>query len=504
MGSSSVSCALTGVTLANRPAVLIPLAPYRYGNRNSPSLIGGASFTSNEGAAGLFGPLTLPILGEVGDYGDLESFEEDDHTALLRERLKDDDLASFFRAVTLGEHHPRIDKLARIVGRGAHPLYRKRSTWDGTLSGCWIAREAWDLFSTHAWDDGRGESRYSVYDDGWLSPQNLIGLGFVRGTKDQAASEKIFGKGPHEGERYHTPYTHPKIPRLVFWNDEHMHALTTVDGVKVHTPYTFGDIVKALGKSGIVFPPESIRWAKATTVYHAELLRTRKLYRQTVKMEKEYKLRLLADPHKSFRCISDNASETEIANRKIRFNNSLGANGLIKGWTGPTEVADPEVLPEGSIQTFCDEKYHITVRSPTSDGVSTSHEIGKCTCEGYPACTYGNRIQFSADVWNDLAERNWKIRPRRPSMGFDGPEMRSFPPEAMMLYRGKLLSDAMMPRVEALLTFTGNMGAANRLLSPSPSGWQCGNPMTQLKVAQLAASLCKARMSRYKKANRDG
>ena len=30
MGSSSVSCALTGVTLANQPAVLIPLAPARY------------------------------------------------------------------------------------------------------------------------------------------------------------------------------------------------------------------------------------------------------------------------------------------------------------------------------------------------------------------------------------------------------------------------------------------------------------------------------------------
>ena len=118
MGSFSVSCALTGITLANQPAVLIPLAPARWpggeGARKSPSPIGGAYVCTNEGAGALFGPLALPILGRVGDYGDLENYEEDDNVRFLKMRFGDQ-FDDFIEGCTRGGRTKLTDRLARKV-----------------------------------------------------------------------------------------------------------------------------------------------------------------------------------------------------------------------------------------------------------------------------------------------------------------------------------------------------------------------------------------------------
>jgi hypothetical protein len=184
MGSSSVSCALTGVTLANCPAVLIPLAPARHpagGNRRYPSAMGGAQVISNEGASAIFGALTLPIIGRVGDYGDLESYNEDANVRFLQARFGDD-FDAFIEGCTRGGNTKLTDRIARKVAKSR--FNKKYPAWDGTLSGCWVAKTAWDRFSTLAWN-GNGSLRSSVGEDGWLNPQNLKGMGFNGGEQDE-------------------------------------------------------------------------------------------------------------------------------------------------------------------------------------------------------------------------------------------------------------------------------------------------------------------------------
>lgn len=41
------------------------------------------------------------------------------------------------------------------------------------------------------------------------------------------------------------------------------------------------------------------------------------------------------------------------------------------------------------------------------------------------------------------------------------------------------------------------MYAANKLLTPTVSGWQCGNNATQREVAKMALKLVRTREARY-------
>lgn len=61
-----------------------------------------------------------------------------------------------------------------------------------------------------------------------------------------------------------------------------------------------------------------------------------------------------------------------------------------------------------------------------------------------------------------------------------------------------MLSDKFLPAMEALLCFESNMYAANKMLAPTVSGWQCGNNATQREVAKMALKLVRTRENRYK------
>lgn len=480
MGSFSVSCALTGVTLANCAAVLIPLAPSRYpsgGSRLHPSPMGGAYVCSNEGASAIFGALTLPIIGEVGDYGELESFEEDDNVRFLQKRFGSQ-LDQFLEGVTRGGHTKLTDKIARKVGKDRFD--KKYPVWDGNLSGCWVAREAWDLFSTQAWNES-GTSRATVGDDGWLDPQTLKAMGFQRGAKDQTTAIALFGAGPHQGDRYNTPYTHPELPEFVLWCDECMSSKASYKGKQTEIGLKFQSFLKALKKLGLKLPESSMKAVTSTSIFRGYLLKAQEEYARNMKSRAEHEKFLEEHPQAWFTRIEDGASEdTHVYCSRDPYR--FGKGGRAK-------------------------HFHVTLMG----GQSASAEVQSFTVVPCPGCSennhksiWGRGLQFTPEVWEALREAGWKPRrsERLPPPSLSSiPYLRGFPEEALHLYkfnRNSILSDKFLPLLEKLLCFESNMYAANRILAPTASGWQCGNDATQIQVAKMALKLAQARVKRYK------
>lgn len=476
MGSFSVSCALTGVTLANCPAVLIPLAPARWpggeGARSSPSPIGGAYVCTNEGAGALFGPLALPILGRVGDYGDLEDYEEDDNVRFLKARFGDQ-FDDFIEGCTRGGHTKLTDRLARKVAKSR--FKKEYPVWDGTLSGCWIAREAWDLFSTKAWNEN-GTPRATIGDDGWLDPQNLKTMGFVSGPKDEATARAILGNGPHEGDRYHTPYTHKELPELIVWCDEHMSSRASFKGKKAEIGLTFQPFLKGLKKLGLKLP-ESARTAVAnTSIFRGHLIEARNEHNERVESHNRHEAFLKELPQARFNRIVEGSTEcTHVYCSRDRF-------AKVKG-----------------------KHFHVILTGgPGSVGPAESFRITPCDSKGEDHKELWERgMQFTPAVWDALKEAGWTPYKRpMPSGSSSNPYLRGFPEETLELYtyrRQTLLSDRFLPAMEALLCFESNMYAANKMLAPTVSGWQCGNNATQREVARMALKLVKAREDRYRR-----
>lgn len=468
MGSFSVSCVLTGVTIANRWAVLIPLAPARYpgGGRRSPSVIGGSYVCSNEGSAAVFGALTLPILGRVGDYGDLESYEEDANIRFLKKRFGDE-FDGFIEGVTRGGHTLLTDKIARRVRQRSYHD-KKRLGWDGTLSGCWVAREAWDEFSVGAWNEN-GSPRATVFDDGWLDPENLRGLGFSPGPKDEGTARAIFGNGPHEGDRYNTPYVHPELPDFIVWCDEGMSSLASYQGKKAEIGLTFQPFLAGLRKLGIALPESSLAWAKETSIYRGHLLKARNLFERDLSLTAEIEAGLAKDPQKRWRRIKEGSDETaDVYCSRDPYTRDLGKH------------------------------FHVTLTGADPKGLAESFSVTPCPGGGHDPSRGLGRV-FTPETWDAVREAGWKPRKRATLFSTsDSPYMRGFPEETTALYRSRWLSDEFLPLTEKILTFEGNMFAANRLLSPTTSGWQCGNDATEVRVAKMALKLAKARANRFK------
>ena len=165
MGSSTTTCLITGVDLQNEPAVFIPLVPNAHSHPRDYPTVKGVGMGSNEGAMGLYSPLTLPIFGSVGDTGEFD-IEEDEHTRWLETRLKSktQDLVD---ATLSGKTHPQIDKIARRVFRHENSPYMRKSRWHGMLRGCMILKEAWDKFSETTWYENGGVKDLDIHE--WLS-----------------------------------------------------------------------------------------------------------------------------------------------------------------------------------------------------------------------------------------------------------------------------------------------------------------------------------------------
>lgn len=484
MGSSSVSCALTGVTLSNQPAVLIPLAPARWpgegGDRSRPSAIGGARVISNEGAGALFGPLALPILGCVGDYGDLESYEEDDNVRFLKVRFGDQ-FDDFIEGCTRGGHTKLTDRIARKIARSRS--LKEYPAWDGTLSGCWVARDAWDLFSTKAWNEN-GTQRATVGDDGWLDPQNLKTMGFVSGPKDEETAKALFGNGPHEGDRYNTPYTHTELPEFIVWCDEHMSSRASYKGKKAEIGLTFQPFLKGLKKLGLKLPESARTAVTSTSIFRGHLIEARDKHVEDVERENRHEAFLKEYPQARFNQITVEGGDpnTEVYCSRDRYSPTRGKHFHVT-LTGKvaSETDGSESALRGEVESF-------TVTR----------------CEGGDHKEVWKRgMQFTPAVWDALKEAGYKPRKReRLSMSSSDPYLRGFPEEALMLYtyrRQTMLSDRFLPAMEALLCFESNMYAANKMLAPTVSGWQCGNNATQREVARMALKLVAARENRYKR-----
>lgn len=328
MGDFSVSCVLTGVTIHARPAALIPLAPAEYSNRQRPGFDEhhGVSVVTNEGAAGIFAPLTLPILGSTDSYGTLETVEEDEHTAFLCKRLGCT-LDELIDSVCRGQGLPGFAKLARQSRRGET---KKRYHWSGTPWGCFVARAAWDEFSVACWDES-GKADTTVWDDGWLDPQNLKGMGFTKGKQDRARAEEIFGKGPHEGDRYNVPYTHPELPGFTVWCDGHMSSRCEKGGKKFGVKkryggksyesdiYKVGDLAKALEQQGACLPHAAEAWARKTPTYYGKLMEAKQNYLRAKRMDKDSRKRLIEDPSGHFKMVSDSTPAEEAARQREWF-----------------------------------------------------------------------------------------------------------------------------------------------------------------------------------------
>lgn len=468
MGSSSVSCALTGVTLANCAAVLIPLAPARWpgghGSRDRPSPIGGARIISNEGAGALFGPLTLPIIGNVGDYGDLESYREDANVRFLKARFGDE-FDNFISGCTYGGQTKLTNQIARKVAKTRYD--KKRPGWDGNLSGCWIAKSAWDRFSTLAWNEN-GTLRSSVAEDGWLDPQNLKGMGFKRGKQDAEAAQAILGTGPHEGGRYHTPYTHQGLPELIVWCDEHMSSRASYKGAMLDIGLKFDAFLKALEKLKLSPPKSLLRWSQRTSIYRGHLVMARKQMVESAASDKRHEEFVTKNPQCNWHLIKEGSDE--------------------------------------NTQVFC------TRRSYMDEGGSHRHIIierdGSHSVTGCPSRENHTddfasaRFKFTPEVFETikaLKMMGWRQPKRPPSrMGSSDPYLRGFPEETLHIYGDEFLSNKFIRLTEKLLCFEGNMYAANRMLAPTMSGWQCGNNATQREVAKMALKLVAARDRRYK------
>lgn len=467
MGSFSVSCVLTGVTLANQDAVLIPLAPTRGGNRQSPSAIGGSYVVSNEGAAAIFGALTLPIIGAVGDYGDMESIHEDANVRFLREQFGDE-FDNFIEGCCRGGHTKLTDKLAREVNITRYN--KKKPGWDGTLSGCWIAKEAWDKFSREAWDEGGGR-RESVGTDGWLDPKNLLGMGFKPGTPDKDAAIALFGDGHHEGTRYYHPYTHKDLPELIVWCDDHMSSEASYKGKPLAIKYKYSDFVAAITKVGLTVPRSMSRWASRTSVYRGHLLEARDEIRQKLEMDIRHDEFLAKHPDMRWHMIKEGSDEnTQVFCTRRSYKDEPGSHR------------------------------HIILKR---DG---SHSVTGCPGRKDHTDDYSvKRFEFTPEVFETIKamkSMGWRMpKERRARAGLTSPYLRAFPEETLNLYGDKLLSNKFLPMVERFLCLEGNLYAANRILTPTASGWQCGNNATQREVATMALKLVgkrEARSRRYR------
>lgn len=510
MGDSSVSCVLTGVTLTYEPAVLIALAPASFcePNRKYPSLDHGARVISNEGASAVFTPVLLPIFGRMDSYGHLTDIEKNEHTAYLEERLGAT-IEEIADAIIDGQRLPAMAKFAKMSARPeAHP-YKKQLTWDGRLYGCIVAREAWDAFSSNFIDEW-GKPSYSVWDASWLDPRVLRGLGFVRGREGR-------GAGGQAGNRYHTPYTHPKLPDVVVWCDQDMSARVTVGDIdlsKKSSIFYPSQFQAALRQYKRALPPEAVAWAKATPSVRLELDKARAHRNRALKQRRKDRARREKFPELTFHLFADTTPEAiRESNNKIsdeRFQRRM------QEWFGtdPDTTEAPKAqlelprapeakltVPEGAVQSFCDGRKHISLTA-TADNTASNPVV--CDCDGGEACKqdwsgshrlHSVRLGFTQEALAALVASGWTVQWRSEWMDVSGgPIMRTVAPEMPKVYRGKLLRE-FADSLAALITFSQSMTAANRLFQPTATGYQYGHLHMQRKVAQLAEKMLTKRIN---------
>lgn len=457
MGDCSVACSLTGITLHGQAAVFIPLVPRGYTDPRDrwPE---GAVIVTNEGAGALFAPATLPIFVGVNSYARAEAIEENDHTRYLERRLKMP-ISEFVSACEEGARVKAFTRWERIEQRG-----RNEYTWDGRMRGCYIERGAWDRFIRGYRNDYTGAPENTVYTSTWPGPSVLRALGFTAGAKDLPRAQSLFGPGPHQGDRYNVPYTHPAVPGVVLWSDDNMSVRIEINGRPApliqkekggtvtwgSDPHFIGDIQAALSQRGLTLPKEALKWARTTPTSQPELEEWWAEARELNRQRREEHENLVRDPQKSFKLIG--------------FRKDRGADE----------------------QVFCDERYHVHLRGERGDAY-------KCDCTDRNSPGRWDRIEeglgvtrlpWPEKIFEDLREKGWK-GPRRKWRPLHNSLVRDAFGELLpYVYRSQF-----WPRLGAeLIELIRVMTAANRLLAPSLIGSQYGNPYVLGDLAQYTAA----------------
>lgn len=514
MGSSSVSCVLTGATLANESAVLIPLAPAISGDRRRPCFDLGSRVISNEGACAILAPLTLPIFGVVGDYGEMEEYTRDANTEYLTRKMGGEkNFRDFLEAVAHGGTTPYTVKLAAKSRK--HRLSHCAS-WDGGLRGCWVAKEAWDKFSSQVLDES-GENITSSYVGSWVTGQVLKGMGFLKGKQDSSLAISIFGSGVHDGDRYNIPYTHPELPDLTVWYDGYMSSKASYRGKKVDLGYHVKDLCALVKKLGMTFPSQALVWAKSHTFYYPILLELKSKRAKEIRLNRLLEEGMQRNPTLGWEQILDNFTKETKAELHRRFQAFLDH---LKDKSVPFKRLDQNLGPEFQIpyiRTFCNRSltggskrkgiFHVTTTTSTLEGDPTEFTITKCDCTDSDVTNRDHYLghkapfRFSDDVLEALKQQGYKskVRSRMPDRyGYDEVHLRGFAREMAYIYHGKVLSQDFLPMLEALLLFDFSMGACNRLFQPTNSGWQCGNLPMQREVAKMSWKLASDKITKRK------
>jgi len=533
MGDSSVSCVLTGISMTYSPAVLIALAPARFCHisRKHPTFEPGARVISNEGAHALFTPVLLPIFGKMDSYGHLTNIETDEHTKYLEARLGES-IQRIADAIVDGERLPAMEKFARRYKAQQTGPYKKNTTWDGTLYGCFVHRTAWDEFSTSTVSEF-GKPDYSVWDDSWSSPHVLKNCGFVAGKRTDSQARLLLGTV--DGDRFHTPFTHPKLPGVVVWSDMHMAVRVTFDGVPVRDSVVRPSALQEqLVARGMSLSPAAIKWAKTTPAIKCDVVAARREHNKALRRARKETQRYAELPglEMAFRRVADTApaevqerNEAIIRRRTSAFMDSFltrmaaAYEAEVAAEAGTTaEAADPRQLsllpepkeeeanlPAGTTQTFCDGHMHVVLTAVT-DNTPGEPCVGPCTktenCKAareYRNKVIGENLSFPASVRDALYANGWKpkrVRPDESQLVRDF--TRAFASEFQLVYRSQWLR-AFGDQTAQLVTFGRNLVAANKLYQPTATGYQYGHFYMQRRVAQMTAKLAKAHIDEQEK-----
>lgn len=542
MGDFSLSCALTGLTIHGADAVLIPLGPANFADngREHPGPAGGVGVCSNEGAAACFGPLTLPIFGHVGCYGDFEGVEKDDHTAFLEKKLGIP-IEEFCSAVFRGEKVAKITAIADKRNRDEwFKKYNGKYAWSGTLSGCVILRSAWDHFTTSALDESGGET-ISVYDESWVEPGLLKRLGFKKGKRDEAEAARVLN-GSHDPKRYSTPHTHPLFPGLRIWSDENMSVRVERDGkMLLHRRPSYGKmydsephyikhVIETLAQHGMVLPEEKVAKLKGITRHWQPLVNAKKEYFKQLRDYKKREQREADYPEFSFKLVSDTTPAEETARQKKEQAEHMAEllNTLKAGWgekvEEPAEKPEPvskEPLPcpLGITQVLTDGKIRVTVYASKPGEAETysvddwpqedaGHHLGEYMGIPIPApfveIKWQRHLAWPQALRDEVKARGWKHKPEKRHIYITKDYyFRSFPDEMRTLYGAAIYRLDHLRRMERLLVLMGNMHAANKLLQPTDHGWQYGNNYAQRAVAEFAMKEAQRRIDRSIESNKE-
>lgn len=226
MGDSSVSCALSGLTLHGELAVFIPL--FR-GTRHE-KLVGARLIGYGAQPCVLFSPMTLPYKGQLDDYGRFESIDKDENTTLIETALNLS-IEDFTQACIDGEKLRRNDE--DILG-----------------AGCFIHPEVYQRFSKPVTG---GKYAGSLWSGTFAGKPHLEAIGCV------------FVRDVGEHERYRYIYRHPAIPEISFHSDNAFtHVFDDVTGEQL-SGFGLNDIQQSLRRGGYrLFPKEDVQKARKT------------------------------------------------------------------------------------------------------------------------------------------------------------------------------------------------------------------------------------------------